>query len=345
MYNGKDKEVKKELVNTICRELSRCFGEDTDQFGHKVPYSPERGFGAGLMYLPLENLEAMRDCKISDDAKFGDVYQAWGRAGALRFKPYAVRDEDSVSLVLRHNRFLHMFRGYYFQASGTTSGDGDFGHGSYRTDFLTTAGWNCEIINKGLIAYMLWWAAYIDVGFQYRNFQDCFEDDIATVEEFLHNSIRDYYGAFQYHWSDIASMITTSNEPIDSNARRVYQLTDDGKSVLTYLAIGKKTIQVQTAKQTLTLEIPDLLTGSGYSRDKEDDMEAVESEVEILESNHYLEMLAVMLLKLANIHISFINWYSLRPAKETDYMRPINAPDVINVESLNEIYKAVPDEF
>ena len=63
----------------------------------------------------------------------------------------------------------------------------------------------------------------------------------------------------------------------------------------------------------------------------------------MLENNHYLEMLAVMALKLAGIHISFMNFYPLKGRMKT--MRPINAPGVISVKNLNDIYNCTPDEF
>ena len=75
----------------------------------------------------------------------------------------------------------------------------------------------------------------------------------------------------------------------------------------------------------------------------EDDRFDFEVEVEMLENNHYLEMLAVMALKLAGIHISFMNFYPLKGRMKT--MRPINAPGVISVMDLNDIYNCTPDEF
>ena len=46
--------------------------------------------------------------------------------------------------------------------------------------------------------------------------------------------------------------------PIDVNARKMYQLTDDGVTVAAYLAIGKETVQVQTVEKTLTFTFPNL---------------------------------------------------------------------------------------
>ena len=122
----------------------------------------------------------------------------------------------------------------------------------------------------------------------------------------------------------------------------MYQLDDKG--LIAYLAIGKKSVQVETADNVLvTIKVPELSLGTDSNLDDEDDRIDFEVDVEMLENNHYLEMLAVMALKLAGIHISFMNFYPLKGRMKT--MRPINAPGVISVMDLNDIYNCTPDEF
>ncbi len=342
--NDVAKKTKKELVEKICTRLNEHGLRDTDSRGDDCEFSATKGTCAGFMYLPTDNLQQILNCNVDDWSDFGKVYNTWGRAGALRFKPYSDHCEDNPSLVIRHNRYLHMFRGYHFQASYTVNGIGDAGSGSYRTDFLVRAEYWQYLINNGLISYMLWWSAFIDVGFQFRNFAELFEEDIHVLEDFLSESMKFWNHKFEYKWSDVAECIEFSHSDIDVNVRKMYQISDDDR-VGAYLAIGNKSIQVQTKKGTWALTLPDLMTGTGYISTSEEDMEGFEEEVSILERNHYLEMLAVMLLKLAGIHISFINWYPLDGKKSFDYMRPINSPDVIKAKSLNEIYNAEPDEF
>lgn len=331
------KKTTKELVNRICEMLNEHGFVDTYVHGEKAPYTPKYGFGAGLMYVPTENLEKIIDCEVKDWSEFIKVYNTWGRAGLLRFKPYSDHSKDNPSLVIRHNRYLHMFRGYRFQASYTVQGEGAASSGSYRTDFLMYRVFPC------LTSYILWWAAYIDVGFQFNNFMKAFENDRQILEDFLHESMAFWRHETQYHWSDVEDCIKVDKTPIDVNARKMYQLTDDGVSVAAYLAIGKETVQVQTVEKTLTFTFPNLSEGLpvSYSEDEE----YMEEMVERLEDNHYREMIAVMLLKLAGIHISFINWYPLSHNVDLMRMRPINASGIINVKSLDNIYKAEPDEL
>lgn len=343
MYDATNKTTK-EMVEEICRQLNEHGSEDMNTYGSKHEFKESDGFGKKLQYVPRENLVKMLNCEVSDWSTLSSVIEAWGRAGALRFRPYMIDEEDNPSLVIRYNRYLHMFRGYHFQASGSPDGDGDYGSGSYRTDFLMHSEYWQSASRKSILAYMLWWAAMLDVGCRFDNFTKMFKENVESLEAFLEASMNYWQRHFDYKWSDVEKYITVDRSGINTVERKVYQLVNDNV-VGAYVAIGKKTIQVQTAKGTWTLTIPDIIEGTRYRRDNEDDMEELEEEVAIFERNHFREMLAVMLLKLADIHISFINWYPLSGKKNFKYLKPINRPDVVSAKSLNEIYNAEPDEF
>lgn len=339
MYN----KTKKELINEICSKLNSKGFKDHNPFTGEQDYAFDSSFGRGIRYLPMENLIKMHDCSIDACNSFKEVYQLWGKCGALKFQPYMVDVNDNPSLVLRHNRYLHMFRGYRFQVSATVDGISDCGSGSYRTSFLTEAPYYRKILTNGIISYMLWWAALIDVGFRFDNFVTLFENNRNVIEEFLETSIKYWGGPKNYKWHDIEPYIKIGKGNIDTENRKMYQLKN-GNITEAYLAIGNKTIQVETEGSNLvTIAIPYLIENSGYDLTDEVDCEEYECECEYLKNNHYIEILAVMALKLSGIHISFTNYYFLKGRKSK--MRPINQPGVIDVVNLNNIYNAVPDEF
>lgn len=338
MYN---EETKKELINTIYEKLNSMGITHLSDF--KDMFDVDEDATRGLMFMPIDNIQKLVDCPLNKCTTFKDVYQAWGRCGALRFTPYEVDKNYNPSLVLRHNGFLHMFRGYYFQVSGTADGIIDCGSGSYRTNFLTQTSCYNRVLRNGFISYMLWWAALIDVGFRFDNFIEAFNKDIKPIEKFLYDSMRYWNRDTGYKWSDVEKYITFDTGNIDIMQRKMYQLKDND-GVVAYLSIGKKSVQVETADNTLlTIKIPELNEGTDYVLEDYDDLAEFEDEVHILEQNHYLEMIAVMALKLVGIHISFMNFYPLKGRMYT--MRPINAPNVTNVTSLNDIYDCTPDEF
>ena len=338
MYNSK---TKKELINEIHEKLNSMGIIGLSDFEDMFNVNDDAT--QGLMFLPMENIQKLVDCPIDECKHLKDVYQAWGKCGALRFNPYEVDENCNPSLVLRQNRFLHMFRGYYFQASGTLDGIADYGSGSYRMNFLTQAHCYDRVLRESLISYMLWWAALIDVGFRFDNFVEAFNKDISSIEKFLSDSMKFWRRDTNYKWSDVEKYITFSTGNIDTTQRKMYQLKDDD-GIIAYLSIGKNSVQVETADNTLlTIRIPDLNEGAGYDLADEDDLMEFEYEVDTLEYNNYLEMIAVMALKFMGIHISFINFYPLKGRMKT--MRPINAPGVVNVKDLNDIYNCTPDEF
>ena len=336
-----DSKTKQELINEIYEKLNTAGVVDSREVFDTM-FNTDEDANSGLMFMPIENLQKIAECPIDKCTQFREVYQAWGKCGALKFTPYEVDEDYYPSLVLRHNRFLHMFRGYHFQASGTVDGIIDYGSGSYRTDFLTQSKHYNRILSSGLVAYMLWWAALIDVGFRFDNFVEAFNKDIKPIEKFLSDSIKCWRGPEGYSWADVEKYITIETGNINTRERKMYQLDDGG--LIAYLAIGKKSVQVETADNVLvTIKVPELNLGTDYDLDDEDDCYDFEIEVETLENNHYLEMLAVMALKLAGIHISFMNFYPLKGRMKT--MRPINAPGVVSVKDLNDIYNCTPDEF
>lgn len=324
MYDVTNKS-RKELALEICRQLNEKGFVAGDE-----PFSLSSGFGCGLRYMPKENLIKMLSTDITDCEDFNKVYACWGRARALRFKPYSNHDSVNLSLVIRHNRFLHMFRGYYFQVSITVDGDGDVGHGCYRTDFLTMLDEHCSALRESLITYTLWWAAYIDVVLRFDNFKEAFYEDVKDLEDFLHESMKCWRASCSYHWSDVSSLIKFDNTSIITPERKMYQIAKAGK-IFAYFAIGSKTIQVQTCKGTWTLTLPD-------------DSDLSEGDLSFLMKNHYLEMLVVMLLTLADIHLNFVGWYANSRKCHITPLSAINAPGVVTVNTLNDIYGVTPDD-
>lgn len=343
MYDTTNK-TKTELVAAICEQLNAHGFTDTDVYGIESPYTPDSGFGEGLSFMPTENLQKILQTEITDWSNFRNVYESWGRAGVLRFTPYMVDDDTLPSLVLRHNRYLHMFRGYRWQVSSTVDGKIDNGSCAYRVNFLTQCSRYNEALTKSLLAYCLWWATLIDAGFRFDNFFKLWESDVSKLDEYLKVSAKYWHRSFCYSWKDVANCISESAVPIDTIDRKVYQLQGE-RGVIAYVAMGKKTVQVQTVEKCLTFTIPDPSVGTTYDLNDEDDVDSLQEDIRVLEENHFREIIAVMLLNLAGVHVTFNNWYPLSCARKIGYLRPINSPDVVRATSLSDIYGSEPDEF
>lgn len=334
--------VKQNLINKIEASLK----ERNIQLPESDGFTYSDDFIKSLRWLPEENLRKMLECDLSGCKDLDSAYQVFGRSGALRFTPYIVKNKsDNPSICIRRDRFLHMFRGYHFQVSGTVDGIGDCGSGAYRTDFITKSSHYEKILNKGLISYMLWWASVIDAGFSFDNFRILFTWHRDVLEEFLNKSMKYWNCNCTYSWKDIEHYILFSDGEIDKYKRKMYQLIDKKNKIGIYFSMGKKSVQVQASNnKLLTIMIPDLNTGVGYDLEDEDDRDEYNSQVYTLESNHYIEMITVMALALCGVKMSFMGWHLLERDWEFN-LPPINLPDVTTVKSLNDIYKQEPDEF
>lgn len=332
---------KKELVNKLARLMDeRGWSKDND--GH---LGSDIMFPTSAKWLPLENLRKLLSIDVSDCKDYSAAYQKWGREGALKFEPYIVNtaDHDNPSMCIRHDRFLHMFRGYYFQVSGTVDGIYSASNGSYHTNFLTMSGYYEKVLSKSLLAYLLWWAAMIDAGFYFDNFSNQFDNNRDVQEKFINASAKYWRFEGKYTWDDIEPYIEWSEDKLDGVNRRVFEFSGHGV-ICARFSYGYKTVQVETEDRgLLTITIPDSVIGTGYDLENEDDYEEYEMQVQTLRSNHYVHMILCMALKLSGINMNFMAGYSLSP--KIHGLRGLNVPGIIKVEDLNDIYKVEPDEM
>lgn len=333
--------TKKELIDKVCEQLNAKGLKTKNAYGEVIPFSYDDGELSGFKFLPMENLVKMSECSIENLDDYKAIYHTWGENGVLNFKPYVVTDYDGYpSLIMRHNRFLRLSLGHNFAVFDDFDDGASCGSCSYEMDYLIQCDRRERVFNKGLITYLLWWAALIDVGFRFNNFVKLFNQDKEVIEQFLHENMKYWNHLMNYTWADVEKLITVENGNIDTTHRKVYQVSTKDE-VVAYLAIGEKTVQVETSNnRLLTINIPDFFVGTNYNLDKVSDLEYYNAEVYAMKRYHYLEIIAVMALKLAGVHISFTGVYTID--KTVTKMKPINA---FNVANLNAIYNAVPDEF
>lgn len=336
--------TKKKILNKVCKQLNAKGLTTQNAFGDVIPFSIDEGELRGFKYLPMENIKKLSECDIEKLNNFKSIYAKWGRQGILNFEPYEYDEYDGYpTLVLRHNRFLQLDSGKHFQASENMEGYSGCNSNSYDMLFLVQYAWDENVFNNSLVTYMLWWAALIDTGFHYKNFIELFNKDKTVIEKFLHANMKYWMHPMDYTWEDVERRITVEKGNIDFSSRKVFQIYTNAE-IIAYLAIGKQTVQVETSNnRLLTIHIPDFMIGTNYLLDETSDYEQYMAEAYAMQKNHYLEMLAVMALKLAGVHISFVNAYAID--KSIKPLRPINAPNVPMVNNLNAIYGVVPDEF
>lgn len=344
---------KSEYIKRICEKLERCHYKvvDPDDVLSNEPnmlVDKDSYEVKCFKWLPEENLKLLADFNFAEWGSWDRAYQELGRRKILQFKPYVKSFPDGdQSLVLRHNRFLHLFRGYYFQTSMTIGGSGDAGHSSMRIDGIFKHAEPRRLAVKSKLYYMLFYAALIDCGFKYDSFIELFTSDRPVVDKFLQDSLNIWHMKFKYTWSDIQEYFTESQDVIiPAEHDNTFEVLAS-KGVLCRFYIDNDSIGVEYRKKgtlinnTMRLQIPKWCDGISLTWVEDnhidpDDLEDLEYSVEqcFRHSYDYKLMLLTMLLKLCRIHMDWICAYSIG---DLDTFSRMNSNEITVVESLNQV--------
>lgn len=342
-------KTKKELLTDICKSLRDHGLRGMDDLGFEEEYTLESHLACQLNFLPVENLQKIASCEVTDWSDIGKVLDCWGRCGGLRFDPYIVDTENNPTLVIRYNRYLHMFRGYHFQVSGTCAGSGTCEQGSYRTDFLLNhrdALWeNSALVN------MLCYAAAIDAAYVFDNFRAWVKKSPDEFDSFIHMSFEYWRMKLTYKWEDILKYIHVESDWSNTD-RQIYKITCS-KGILCEFAYGVNTIQVRTAEigkpaRILTLDVPDVDDGIKDIGDYELE-DIVDFRTKVLYGGKTdkrervdVKMLLIMMLALSGVRI---NWNASYLIEKMSIIKGTNVPGVVEVNSLNDIADRKLDLF
>lgn len=334
--------TKKECIEKIVARLNEAGLTLTDNEDllseKKVPFSSKSKEIAQLRWLPLINLEGMADMIYSKYNSYQQIYQEWGNRGLLKFEPYIVpsRDDcdDNPSMCLRHNRFIHMFRGYYFQVSGTVDGTGSFARNPYSVQGLMSfiRGEHGSLDSSDLI-YMLMYASLIDCGFQIDSFADLFykEDGkgVELIDRYLIKSMDYWLIKFKGRsFSDIKKYMSYEDGmllPEDYPNQAVYQIPgNNNNNIWRRFTISEDEIRVEYPtgldksvfpSKIVILKVPDLKVGFQQPKGwEEEDDECLYYSFKrcFYKEKDYMKILLLMLLKLSGLHVDFMGAYPIR---------------------------------
>lgn len=346
--------MKKQYLQQICNKLNeRGF---TTFNGSDLLSVDRQQFDIGcseikaLSWLPEENLKVMansEDCyKSAKDYK--DLYQMWGRAGLFKFKPYILDNKDNETLCLRHNKFMHMFRGYHFQISGSPDGQIDYGHGLMRTDgFLNLL--RDKNYAKSHLGFIVLYAAMIDCGFQNDNFRSFFYDDKEAVDKYFRQSMKYWYVDFDYGYDIINKYMSYRDGNIDPDKcdHTVYSFGDSG-GVWCRFWLSPEAVEVEYCydsdtrvgnSKVVRFDIPDAIEGLdiksiGWWTD-DDSNDLRDSFEEACYTHESIEdFILLMLLKLIGINSNFMTTF---PIKKIGYISRIDSDKIHMIEKYDQI--------
>lgn len=323
--------MKKEYLQTICNKLNER-GFTTYDSGdllssERQPFSVDSGEVSSFIWLPEENLKKIAEYDGYSVAKdFRSLYQAWGREGFFKFTPYVVEDSCNDTLCLRHNKFLHMFRGYYYQISDTPEGCGDSGHSLMRTDNFINLMRDSNYARSHL-GFIILYSSLIDCGFQNDNFRTLFYQDKSAVDEYFRKSLEYWDVKFTYGYDVICKYITYKDGSINTadNKSTVYCFRDK-HGILCRFWLSPEAVEVEYCydidngvgkSRIVRFDIPDPVEGIDIENikwwtdnDTEDLRFAFNSAC--FRHNKIEYFVLLMLLKLIGVHSNYIATYPIR---------------------------------
>lgn len=344
--------MKKVYLQQICDKLNAMgfteYNSEDLLSNDRKPFSVERGEVRSMHWLPEENLKKIAEFDISKCKDFRSVYQAWGREGLFKFVPYIIDEEDNPTLVLRHNKFLHMFRGYHFQVSETHDGIGSCHIGSYRTQgVIRMLAYNEDYADSHLM-FLMMYGSMIDCGFQNDNFRYAFYEHPDVIDRFFKMSMEYWHIKFKYDMSLLKEYLQYEDTTLDDAdiQQPVFELRGGGKSMCRFvlttdmIRVEYNPVLTGYSSKVVTLNIPDVLVGVDTERQHwdEDDIEDLHISLEQSMGSYCTveRWLLVMVLKLVGINTNFMASYAI---KKIGYLPDAKNREVIEFEDLNTFDK------
>lgn len=345
--------MKEKYLQTICNKLNeRGFVEYNSEdllSTDRKPFSTEKGEVLALSYLPEENLKmiAENDTIYKAVNSYYDWYQACGREGYFKFKPYIVNKADSPTLCLRHNRFLHMFRGYHFQISGTYNGIGECSSGLMRTDgFMNLLRYNKPYC-KSHLGFIVMYAAMIDCAFHNDNFRDWFYSNGDEVDEYFRSSMRSWNVDFDYGFDVVRKYVSyRDGNLISSDCGHTVYYIEDKYGVMCRFWESPDKVEVEYCcdrekgigrSKIVTFDIPSPEIGmdSMYIEDEELNEELNDEFEGACYTREKIEyFILLMLLKFVGVNTNFIASYAVR---KIGSIRPITDEGAKCIEKFDQI--------
>lgn len=177
-----------------------------------------------LKYVPKAIQKKLYDfVRFSDYDEGTSLHMVLNEAdnhGVLHFNPYVTDNENRVpTLVLSYDRYVHLYRGYYFQVSYTSNGTGSIKTAGVRLDDMfyqfKPSMRNSKLFQ--LLAYM----NLLDAGRGIIEFDKLLSNDIKTVDNF-------FAQAYEY-WYNTKSCVSYSD--LESIVKDVVHIQDFGADI------------------------------------------------------------------------------------------------------------------
>lgn len=340
-------ETKKALINELAERLNSLGFGDMDLFGQKMSFTYGEGTMHQFEFMPEENIARLVELSKKDYKNYGDFYQEAGDSGIFKFKPYIVGGEKCVTLVLRHNRYMDLFRGRTWQISDTFEGVGAFANCYYSIGKLLHSGMygmDTYIANSDLWQ-MLIYTSYLNCGFQCQNFLGTFNENKDLLDEFYRMCLKNEGIETDFCFKKFSNYIAVSPDTIPVEVEsKVFEINGKNGTPFCYFNIDEDKIYVATKdkggryEMLTTLSIPEVSVGTqtviGTLPGEQEDYLDMFDEC-YRDKQDIKRQLLLGLLSLCGIHMFSHGAY---PLKKLDPLRRYNRPNIAVFDKLDDLY-------
>lgn len=314
--------------------------ETFDDISKKLKYVPEEN-----QKMILDNLGSLVNSVVTEWSAIRFMNAA-EKAGYLSFEPYITSNRyGTPTLVLAHNRFVHLFRGYCYQVSCTADGAGEYQKADFRVDDVTYLFHGC--MRESKLHKVLYYMNFIQACAGLDAFDKVFSSDETIFDEFMRQSTRDIFSNYDLTYDELVRTVVHEpfslelNEPIV-----VYRLkASDTTDYCRVKVYSQSCISVEIGTEDTPIELVFTLPNwdDGLDVDKmveqnhveEDDLKCL---AECTKNERVFGSLVVFGLNLMGFVVNYLTVYPIKESACT--MRALNSP---NVRAFNNLDNLITD--
>lgn len=331
----------------------------SDSLGHQCDL--DRSFAqSGLNYIPESVSKRLLDAPIDTDCSFEKNLDNWCKDGLLNFKPFVLQQSkaDTPSLMLRYNKYLHLFRNYSFHVSYTHDGSGEYSSACVRTDAIHHSikeAWDyyASGANQSDLYQALMYMNAIAAASCIDAFNSLLESNPEVVDDFMKRTMRAYRLVFDYNmtYEKLRSYIvrTEGDYDYEHTYRDIYRVAASDTMDYCRLRVHeiddtlKVSIEVMenSAPVIYVLNMPYLLNAETVAKLSEDELDEVNSVWDTFKcSRELLLSQIVFLLNTFGYTANYIVVYPNCKKSDRDKMqklKALNNTQVITLDDLNPV--------
>lgn len=302
----------------------------------------------------VENFETIKN-ECGRERTVSTFLAVAAKAGMLNFKPYITKNSyGHVTLVLKYNRYVHLFRGYHYQCSYTADGVREYSSAGVRIDMLSSI-FGRELRNSKLLK-MFYYMNLIACCKELDVFTKLLATDPGLVDEFMKKSTADIFDDYNITYTeDIVGIInfvscnTLVNSSMLSEPVEVLRVpANDTSDVCRIRVYDTKCVSVEFWMDNSVQEAIIMLPAwsNGYSHNEL----AYFAETENMGVEEYIKWMSAKIYDSSESYYSLINFalnmcgcvanfMTIYPNRNTieSNLRALNSNDVKVCKSLSDV--------